>query len=457
VCPTPLVLKGASLLAALLSRLKDVLSRVVAHGPVGTHLGRFHLLWTLPSGRWLQRRGALIPALADGGRCVAAVRRAGSALAYGRWSTAPLLAAWPHVVQAEAHGPAHRPGGDCPGAGDLTGFWRPRLPGGTTKPAGAQAGKARPASPCGLAARMGAVGSPRLALPCLLVRAEADDPGAPAVQRRLFHQPHARLAPADALVTDRGWPRAQIPAAGITRDGRRGPPTFPARRALLPASRGTGRRPTQGLLGRPLPRTSKGRTRAATPAARGETWQGGTRAAPGIVSAQSWDTLGRPDAPPEAPPFPCRVIRAPRFAEPLRRSPPRPLQGAQAQAMDRERGPVEGLPLGAKPRLGAARQCVFAPTRRQRLPALTLLAGSLLAYTAAPPPARATGCGDRAPRPTPGRLRRLLAQVHGEDLQELPAHLRKKQSPTAHVPTGVRGRRRQHAAPPMSYDKPCAA
>jgi hypothetical protein len=151
------------------------------------------------------------------------------------------------------------------------------------------------------------------------------------------------------------------------------------------------------------------------------------------------------------------VIRDPHFAEPLVLNTPLPLSGAQAQAMYRDRWPVEGLPLWAKQMLGAARQFVFAPESRQRLPEVALLAGSILAYTAATHPALPTGFWDRAPRPTSGRLRRVLAQVHFPDLQGLPEHLRKKPSPTAHLPTGVYGHRRQKQATPMLSDKPIAA
>jgi hypothetical protein len=56
-----------------------------------------------------------------------------------------------------------------------------------------------------------------------------------------------------------------------------------------------------------------GRTLAATPPDRRETWQGGTREAPCIVSAQFWDNLVLPDA----PTFTTGVIHDPRFAEPL--------------------------------------------------------------------------------------------------------------------------------------------
>jgi hypothetical protein len=97
--------------------------------------------------------------------------------------------------------------------------------------------------------------------------------------------------------------------------------------------------------------------------------------------------------------------------------------------------------------LGAVRQCVFAPESRQRLPEVALLAGSILAYTAATHPALPTGFWDRAPRPIAGRLRRVLAQVHFQDLQGLPERLRKKRSPTAHLPTGVCGHRRNKQRP----------
>ena len=133
------------------------------------------------------------------------------------------------------------------------------------------------------------------------------------------------------------------------------------------------------------------------------------------------------------------------------------LSGAQAQAMSRDRWPVAGRPLWAKPRLGAARQVVFAPNRRQRLPAWARRAGSILAYTAATPPALPTGFWDRAPRPPAGRRRRVLAQVHVEDWQGLPQPRRQKPSPTAHFPQGVCGHRRQKKATPMRSDRPLAA
>ena len=242
-------------MSSLLYRMNDFLSHVVVCVPVGTNLGLFHLLWMLLSGHLLQSRGAVSPGLADFGLAAAAVRRAWAALAYGRWGTAQLLAAWQRVIQDDGHWHARRHGGYRPVACDLVGCWRPRLQGCVTKHYCAQAGKALPAISLGIAARIGSAGTQRLAVPCLLVRAAADDPGEPALQRQLLHQTPALLATDEVLVTDRGFPLAQIHAAGISRYVSRGPTNFTARRATLPADWGKGRRPTQGALVRPLPRT----------------------------------------------------------------------------------------------------------------------------------------------------------------------------------------------------------
>jgi hypothetical protein len=129
-------------MSSLIYRVHHVLSCVVAQVPLGTKVGLFHRVWTLRSGRVLQSRGALMPALAECGLGAAAVRRAWAALAYGRGRLAPLLAAWPRGVQDAGQGQAHRQGGYRPGAGDLVGCWRPRLHGCPTQPDGAQAGQA---------------------------------------------------------------------------------------------------------------------------------------------------------------------------------------------------------------------------------------------------------------------------------------------------------------------------
>jgi len=107
--------------------------------------------------------------------------------------------------------------------------------------------------------------------------------------------------------------------------------------------------------------------------------------------------------------------------------------------------------------IGAARQFVFAEESRQRLPEIALLCGALLSYLAATPPALPSGFWDRAPKLTSGRRRRVLSQVHFQDLQGLPEPLRKKPSPTEHLPKGVLGHRRHKKPEKALYDMPLAA
>jgi hypothetical protein len=155
--------------------MNTVLSRVVEPVPVGTNLGLFPLLWLLLSGRLLLSRGAVIPGLAALGLAEEAVRRAWAALAYGKWQAAQWLAAWTHLGREEQAFHAHQYGGYRPVACALVGFFRPRLQDCPTKHYSSAAGKALPAIPLGLVARVGTVGTQRLAVPCLLVRGEATD------------------------------------------------------------------------------------------------------------------------------------------------------------------------------------------------------------------------------------------------------------------------------------------
>ena len=78
-------------------------------------------------------------------------------------------------------------------------------------------------------------------------------------------------------------------------------------------------------------------------------------------------------------------------------------------------------------------------------------------YVAATQPAISAGFWDRMPKPTSGRLRRLLAAVHCVDLEGAADATPQKQSPTAHLPKGVLGHRRQPQGKVVRYDMPLAA
>ncbi len=434
-------------------RLTQLLSSLVEPLPIGTNLGLFHLLFVLASGRLLESRGAVIPGLAAFGLPPPAVRRAWAALAYGNWETTHLVTCWQQHVEAEGRWQPREYDGYRPVACDLVGFFRPRLQGCATRHYHPAAGQALPAIPVGIAARVGEVGEQRLAIPCVLLRADPDDPSEAALQRRLLTATGQALAEPEVLVCDAGFPLLQVLAAGVPRFLVRGAKNFTARRAHLPEYQGKGRPYTYGNVVRPLPRLYKGRTIAATPCDREETWhQDGY-----ILKACFWENLVARDGKPGDPTFICIVIQDPRYHEPLLVLTNLSIGGAVALALYQHRWPIEQVPLVGKQLLGAQRQYLFAPESRQRLPELALLASSILSYGAATSPAIPTGLWDRAPRATAGRLRRALSRVSFSELGALPARLREKASPTAHLPKGVAGHRRRKRIPPTTAPLPLAA
>ena len=124
----------------LVYRITEVLSALVLSLPIGTNLGLFQVLWTLISGRLLQTRGALIPALAATGLAPTQVRRAWAAFAEGAWTVTRLIATLESLVQREGRWQACRCGRYRVVAVDTVGFFRPRLKGCATKHFLSQAG-----------------------------------------------------------------------------------------------------------------------------------------------------------------------------------------------------------------------------------------------------------------------------------------------------------------------------
>ncbi len=411
-------------------RIIEVLSVLVTDLPIGTNLGMFQLLWTILSGRLLESRGALIPALAASGLKPDAVRRAWATLAYGAWDVTQLLTRFQDLVRHEGRWQRHRVGGLRPVAVDHVGFFRPRLKACPTKHYASQAGKALPAIPFGVLTAVGSVADQTVPVLRDLVRAPD--------HLTLLTAAQSHLAPDEYLVADRGFFLAQMHAAHIHRFVLRVAKNFTARRATLPEYGGRGRRPTRGALVRPCARTYRGHTLPATPPDRTEAWSHEGRA----LQAQVWEQLVDSSGAPGAPTFTCYLITDPAYRTPLLLVSSLKLSAAEAAAAFRERWPVEQLPQTAKQLLGAHRQFVFGEDARQRLPELALLGSSLLMYLAATQPAQPTGFWDRAPQPTAGRLRRVLAQHPFSEDWPMLAHIRKKTSVTDHLPKGISGHRR---------------
>jgi hypothetical protein len=224
-------------------RISVLLGAIVAAVPIGTNLGVFWLLWALISGRFLPSRGAVFPALADGGLAAAAGRRSGTALADGRWALQSLVKAWHQMGQQEGRWCAHSYGGFRPVACDVVGFWRPRLSGCVGQHDHSGAATALSAIVLAVVAAVGSVGKGRLPRLRLVLCTTPDDSSKAALPRRAFLQAGAALAPAAVLVVDAGFGVADLLTASGPRFAARVARNLTARCHVLPADQGRGRRP----------------------------------------------------------------------------------------------------------------------------------------------------------------------------------------------------------------------
>jgi hypothetical protein len=422
------------------SQTMQALCAVTQSLPIGTNLALLHFLWMQLSGALLPSRGALFPALQAIGLLPAAVRRAWAAFRSGAWQIAELLFAWEQYVLEQEQWQAHQYDGYYPKAVDLTAYWRPTLRRCPTKHYYPPADKALPAIVLGLIAWVGSVNGQRVAIITELVRADPDDPSEATLQTAVVRQVAETLAEDEIPVFDAGFKIRELQAAELPRYVVRLAKNFTARRNVLPAYKGHGRRPEYGELVRPLARTRKGKYIPATPPDRVETWtENGME-----FRAEFWDNLVLPDVKVHSDNTTFNVVAVydPRYQDPWLLACPLQLSGAASRGLYRDRWPVEQVPLAAKQMLGGVRQFVFAPESCQRLPELNLLAGSIVTYLAATLPAVPTGFWDRNPQPTPGRLRRLLARTPFPKTYPLPGQLRKKNSVSDHLPKGILGHRR---------------
>lgn len=422
------------LLYGLCRRLFQILASV----PVGTNLGLLQVCFALLAGRFLSSRGALFPALADTGLSQEAVRRSAAALAYGKWDLAQLLQAWRACVLSEGRFRKHSYEGYHPVAIDLVGFFRARLSGQVGKHYTSQAGKALPAMVFGMVADVGSVGKTRLPLLRHLLRQKADETET-QLQARLLKETARTLHKNEIMVADAGFALSDLldntPAGFVIRLDQ----NATARRNKLPQYKGYGTRPKFGEIVRPLARTYAGKKLAATSPDATARWKAGRH----WVKAWIFEDLVLSNARPGSTSFRIVVIFDPRYTKPLIVATNRRITAYALWCLYRDRWPVEQMPLTAKQMLGCERAFVFGAESRWRLPEIAMLAGNLLSYVAACGQPVATGFWDRCARPTSGRLRRMLARLSFSDLPLWAGQIRKKDSPTAHLPKGIAAHKRQ--------------
>jgi hypothetical protein len=428
-------------MSPIVYRIQNLLEKILANVPVGTNLALFHFFLTLLSGRLLTSRGALFPALQDFGLEPAGVRRAEAAVRCGHFQLDNLVDNWHATVVAEGHLRPHIYEGVRPVACDLIGFFRPQLQGALGKHYHSQADKALPAVSVGIIGAVGSVGSQRFALPRAIVTQSTSDLSEKALKQATIARAAAVVAEGEAGIFDSGFDPENLLAGGVTHFVVRGATNFTARRNYLPPYKGRGAHSKYGEIVRPLARTYGTKELAATPCDATARWKVRKR----WVKALIFNDLVGSESKPGGRSFRCVVILDPKYKKPLVLVTTLDVSAYALWCLYFDRWPIEQIPLSAKQMLGAVRTFVFSEESRVRVPVLSLLAGSVLSYVSASSPVVPTGFWDRCARPTCGRLRRVLSGLHFQDLALPQGRMRKKESPTAHLPKGILGHRRQKA------------
>jgi hypothetical protein len=411
--------------------------------PVGTNLALLQFFWMLVSGALLPQRGALFPALQATGISAEATRRAWGAFRKGVWQTAVLLRLWQAQIEGLPGWQVHRHEGYRAVAVDVTAFWRPALRNCPSKHYHPAANRALPAVIFGVVGVVGQLGDQRLACPLAFERVHPKDTRESRLWQDLLRWVKRHLAAEDVAVMDAGVKLADVQAAGVERYVLRLATNFTARRNYPAPYSGKGRIPIYGERIRPLKRSYKGKTIAASIPDRVETWtENGV-----TMRAEIWEDVILPGVVPgpDAKTFRVYAIYDPAYATPWLLATTLNLKAATVKAMYRDRWPVEQIPLAAKQMVGAHRQFVHADESIQRLPELALLAGSILSSLAATSPLAPTGFWDRQPKRTPGRFRRMLMGKPFPQSYPLPGQIRKKASVTSHLPKGILAHRQKMA------------
>jgi len=412
--------------------------------PVGTNLALLQFLWMLVSGALLPQRGAIFPALQAIGLSEQATRRAWAAFRRGAWQAAVILRLWQEQVEGLPGWQVHRHEGYRAITVDVTAFWRPALRNCPSKHYHPAANRALPAVIFGVIGEVGHIGGQRLACPLAFERVHPKDPCESRLWQDLLRWARRHLAADDVAVMDAGVKLADVQAAGLEGYLLRLATNFTARRNQSLPYGGKGRKPVYGEKVRPLARSYKGKTIAASSPDRVETW---TEDGVGM-RAEIWEDLVLPGVipGPQAKTFRVYAIYDPAYTTPWLLATPLHLKAATVKAMYQDRWPVEQIPLSAKHMVGAHRQFLHADESIQRLPELSLLAGSILSYLAATAPLAPTGFWDRQPKRTPGRFRRMLMGKSFPQSYPLPQQIRKKASVTGHLPKGILAHRRKSTA-----------
>ena len=418
----------------MLNHIIAILTTVCKSLPIGTNLAMVHFLWMLISGALLPNRGAIIPALKSIGLSDEETRRSWASFGSGAWNIHEMTSDFGNYVRNLPDWKEHRYEGYRPVPVDITASYRPSLqdcPGVHFHPA---AQRALPAINIGLIGEVGELNGQRLALLRRIERANGTGVSEPSLWKILLPKVAKELKNDEVAAIDAGVKIGAVQEAEITRYVLKLAQNVTSRRNFLPEYTGHGRKSEYGAIVRPLGRTRKGKVLEASSPDETATLPYCGRE----IQVEIWRDLVLTDQKPNSKneTFDIYVFHDPKYKKPWVLATPLKLKPESVHHIYADRWPVEQVPLSSKQMIGAHRQFVHNSECIQRLPEVTLLAGSILSFLSASFPPVPTGFWDKTPKRTPGRFRRQLMGKPFPRVVELPRRFREKLSFTSHLLKG---------------------
>jgi hypothetical protein len=409
------------------------------------------------SGYFVESGGGIMPAvdqylstfIDDETERAARSRRAAKAITYGQFNLEELLDELKKRVGADGQWQATVIQGYELKPVDMTAYKRARVKGLKSKTYDSSANKAVSGVPFGMMGATGRVGDQRVAILELLVCGDTSQNAPSTEMEKVYKQVGKKLTETDLALFDAGFSLVDAVRHGVNNCVVRLAKncTFGKTAGKIPP-RTSNKGPTpsrhQAEVMRPLARKHGDNLLPASKPTRTHTIvdEAGVE-----IEVKVWsrvyflerhlDRVEDTKHKRKLRHIPLQIVAVhhPDFKDPLLLGTPvLELTAASMQAIYPERWPIEGIPQTGKYILsgGGGRHYVHHPTAITRLPALTMIFGSLFKYLAAILPPIRSGFWDRAVKPTYGRLLKYLKKVG----LPLSSQLSKKASVTAHLPPG---------------------
>ncbi len=438
-------------------QVQQAIEQMVSTLPKGTDLGLCDVISAMYSGYFVESGGGVMPAIdqylrgwiPEESERAARSRRAAKAITYGQYNLNELIAEMKRIVTQSSQWQPTIVQGYRLKSVDMTSYKRSKVKTLKSKGYDSNAQRAMPAVPFGIMGTTGEVNGQRVALLEMLICGDINQNQPAEEMKKVYSQVAQQLAANELAVFDAGFSLIEAVVQGIDHCVVRLATncTFgqsPGKIPVRTSNKGPEPSRHQAEIVRPLTRRHGGKELAATPAdetricfdeageeIRIEVWQRVyflERHLDRVADETLKKTLRKK-------PLQVVVIHHPDFIDPLVLG--TPLLSLEPQAMMMiypQRWPIEGIPQTGKYLLsgGGGRHFVHHPTAITRLPALTMIFGSLFKYLAAIMPPIRTGFWDRVVKPTYGRLMRYLKKVG----LPISSQLSKKASVTAHLPPG---------------------